>query len=226
MKASEILDRILPRWRSRLPSGFSRMDVDGFVRRHRRTLEGHVGLALARRRAEAGHAPRAPEEFAAYGPVVARERIHDAAPDADVLARLMKRLTAEFATGRYHERSVLSNVGLEYADSRAEAILVRAHGWDPVPLLLDRPALAFAASGEVIAVRDHMGSLEIRPDLRGRLNHLHTDLFRAEEQILHMREEMNLEWDTPERLGRYALAIWAGARAAAALSTTPIRTSP
>lgn len=226
MKPAETLGRILPRWRAKLPPRFSRADVDGFIRRHRQTLEVLVASALARRRAEAGHGPETADEFAAYDPVVARERAHDAEPDAAVLDRLVRLIDADLATGRYHEASVLSNLGLEYVDSRAEAILVRARGWDAVPLLLDRPALAIVAGGSVIALRDHMGSLAIRPDRRGQLNHLYADLSRAEDQIVHMREEMRLEWNTRERLRRYALAIWAGARAAASLTTTPIRTSP
>lgn len=224
MTPAENLDRILPRWRAGLPSRFSRAEVDGFIRRHRRELEAHVAGALARRRAEAGHRPTIVEEFTAYDPIVDRERLLDAEHDADVLARLMKRIDAEFATGRYHEASVLSNVGLEYVDSRAEAILIRIEGWDVVPLLSDRPAVAIVG-GSVIALRDHMGSLAIRPDKRGQFNHLFAAFRRAEEQVLHMRDEMRLEWNTKERLRRYALAIWEGARAAASLSN-PTRISP
>lgn len=225
MTPAEVLSRILPRWRAKLPPRFSRADVDGFVRRHRRELEDHVARALDRRRAEAGHRPTTQDEFAAYDPIVARERVHDAEPDADVLARLMTRIDAEFATGRYHEASVLSNVGLEYVDTRAEAIFVRTEGWDAVPLLGDRPALAIMASGSLIAFRDHMGGLAIRPDKTGRINHLYAALRHAEEQVLHMREEMRLEWNTKERLRRYALAVWVGARAVASLHN-PTRISP
>jgi hypothetical protein len=223
---AEILGRVLPRWRANLPPRYSRADVDGFVRRHRRELESLVAGALARRRAEAGHRPTTVEEFAAYDPIVTRERIHDAESDGDVLARLMKRIDAEFATGRYIEASVLSNVGLEYVDARTEAILVRVEGWDAVPLLSDSPALAIVGGGAMIALRDHMGGLATRPDKFGQINHLFAALRRSEEQVLHMREEMRLEWNTKERLRRYALAIWVGARAYASQFTLPIRTSP
>ncbi len=226
MTPAELLGRILPRWRAKLPPRFSRADVDGFVRRHRRELEAEVAKAVARRRAEAGHRPTTMEEFAGYDPIVTRERTFDAEPDADVLTRLMKRIDAEFATGRYRETSVLSNVGLEYVDTRAEAILVRAEGWDAVPLLIERPALAIVISGSVTALRDDMGGLAIRPDKSGQLNHLFAALSRAEEKLIHMREEMRLEWNTKERLRRYALAIWVGARAYASQFTLPIRTSP
>ena len=78
----------------------------------------------------------------------------------------------------------------------------------------------------MIALRDHMGGLAIRPDKFGQINHLFAALRRSEEQVLHMREEMRLEWNTKERLRRYALAIWVGARAYASQFTLPIRTSP
>lgn len=226
MTPAEILVRVLPRWRAKLPPRYSRADVDGFVRRHRSELESLVARALAQQRAEAGHRPTTVEEFAAYDPIVTRERILDAESDGDVLARLMKRIDAEFATGRYIEASVLSNVGLEYVDARTEAILVRVEGWDAVPLLGNRPALAIVSGGAMIALRDHMGGLAIRPDKFGQINHLFAALRRSEEQVLHMREEMRLEWNTKERLRRYALAIWVGARAYASQFNLPIRTSP
>ena len=39
-------------------------------------------------------------------------------------------------------------------------------------VLGDRPALVIMASGSVIALRDHMGGLAIRPDKSGQINHL------------------------------------------------------
>lgn len=225
MKPAEILDRVLSRWWAKLPPRFSRVEIDGFVRRHQRVLEDLVILAVAQRRAEAGHSPESAPEFAAYDPIVTRERARDIEPDDAVMIRLMAMIDEDFRTGHYHEESVLSNLGLEYVDTRAEAILLRARGWDAVPLLLDRPALAVVVAGSVVAFRNHMGSLAIHPDRRGTLNHLYADLSRAEETILRMRDEQPLEWNTKERLQRYALAIWAGARAAASQLTFP-RTTP
>lgn len=225
MKPAEILGRLLTQWRAKVPPRFSRVEVDEFIRRHQRELEGLVAKAVAQRRAEAGHSPETAVEFAAYDPIVARERTKDSAPDEAVVVRLMALIDVEFRTGRYHEASVLSNLGLEYVDTRAEAILLRARGWDVVPLLVDRPALAVVVAGSVVALRDHMGSLAIHPDRRGTLDHLHADLSRAEEAILRMRDEQPLEWNTKERLQRYALAMWSSARAAASQQTSP-RTSP
>lgn len=225
MTPAEILGRVLPRWRAKLPPGYSRVEIDGFVRRHRRVLEDLVTAALGLRRAEAGHAPETAGEFAAYGTVVTRERPRDAEPDDAVLVKLMALIDKDFSTGRYREESVLSNLGLEYVDTRAEAILLRARRWDAVPLLVDRPALAVVVAGSVVALRDHMGRLAIHPDRRGTLNHLYADLSHVEDEILQMREAQPLEWNTKARLRQYALAMWAGARAAAS-SLTPQRTSP
>jgi hypothetical protein len=83
----------------------------------------------------------------------------------------MKAIDKDFAAG-YFERTVMSNLGLEYVDTRAEAILLRKRSWDAVPLLLDRPALAVVAGSSVVALRDSMGRLAIHPDRRGTLNQL------------------------------------------------------
>lgn len=213
MKPAETLDRLLPRWRAKLPPRYSSQMVDGFIRRRRAELEGLVVQALVRRRAEAGEVPDTADDFAAYHPIVDRERRHDAESDKAVLARLMKAIDKDFAAG-YFERTVMSNLGLEYVDTRAEAILLRKlRGWDAVPLLLGRPALAVVAGNSVVALRDSMGRLAIHPDRRGTLNQLHFDLSKVEDKIMHLREDMNLEWNTKERLDQYARSLWRRARA-------------
>jgi hypothetical protein len=80
-------------------------------------------------------------------------------------------------------------------------------------LLLDRPALAIVAASTVVALRDSMGILAIHPDRRGTLNQIHFDLSKVETKIMHLREDMNLEWNTKERLDRYARSLWRRARA-------------
>jgi len=212
VKPAEVLERLLPRWRAKLPPGYSPQTVDGFIRRRRAELEGLVVQALARRKAEAGEVPDTADDFAAYNPIVDRERRHDADSDKAVVARLMKAIDKDFAAG-YFERTVMSNLGLEYVDTRAEAILLRKRSWDAVPLLLDRPALAVIAGSSVVALRDSMGRLAIHPDRRGTLNQLHFDLSKVEDKIMHLREDMNLEWNTKERLDRYARSLWRRARA-------------
>jgi hypothetical protein len=89
------------------------------------------------------------------------------------------RARAAHAAGRrrlsrgYREQLILTNYGLEYVETRAEAIVLRAYGWDAVPLLLVRPALAVVAAGMTVALRDWFGRLAIHPARRGTLNHLH-----------------------------------------------------
>lgn len=226
MNPAEILERLLPRWRATLPPSYSPATIDGFVRRHRGELEDLVVLALARRKAEAGEAPDTAVEFAAYNPIVERERPLDAGTDKAVLVRLMKLIDKDFAAG-YAERTVLSNLGLEYVDTRAEAIMLRTlGGWDAVPLLLDSPALGFVLDGSVVAVRDSMGRLAIHPDRRGTLNQIYFDLSKVEDKILHLREDMDLEWNTKERLDRYARSLWRRARALEPYKIVEKRTYP
>lgn len=225
MKPAEVLERILPRWRARLPRHLAPAVVDAFIRRHRAELEVRVAQALARRQAEAGETPETPEEFDAYDSIVTRERRHDSGSDKAVLARVMELLDRNFAAG-YNERTVMSNIGLEYVDTRAEAILLRPQGWDAVPLLLERPALAVIAENSVVALRDAMGRLAIRPSRRGTLNQLHFDLNRVEIKIMHLREVINQEWDTKERLERYARSLWKQARAVKGPLPNHTRISP
>jgi hypothetical protein len=134
----------------------------------------------------------------------------------------MRQVDAQFAEG-YNELSVFHNFAVEYIDARTEAIFLRDAGWDVVPLLLERPALAIVAGGHVVAVRDWRGWLTIHPERRGTLNHLFADLDRAEEKLLHLREVLDLYPDTKERLVKYAYAMWKRARKAAA-QNYPART--
>lgn len=215
MTASQLLDRLLPRWRARLGAAYSPAYIDGFIRRHRDALEELVAQVLRQRSAEGGETPETAEEFAAYDPVVARERKHDAGTDKAVLERLMQQIDADFRAG-YREQLILVNFGLEYVETRAEAIVLRSYGWDAVPLQLDRPALAVIAANTTVALRDSFGRLAIHPTRRGTLNHLHTDMFKVEAKVQHLSQEINLARDTKERLGVLAKALWKRARATAA----------
>ena len=206
---------LLPRWRARLGAGYPPAYVDGFIRRNREVLKAIVAQVLLRRRSEVGETPHTHEEFAAYDPIVARERKQDAGTDRVVLERLMQKIDADFRAG-YREQLILVNFGLEYVETRAEAIVLRSYGWDAVPLQLDRPALAVIAANTTVALRDSFGRLAIHPARRGTLNHLHTDLFKVEAKVQDLRQELNLPRDTKERLGVLAKALWKRARATAA----------
>jgi len=209
------LERLLPRWRARLGAGYPPAYVDGFIRRNREALEAIVAQVLLRRRAEVGDTPHTNEEFAAYDPVVARERKQDARTDRAVLERLMQRIDADFRAG-YREQLLLVNFGLEYVETRAEAIVLRSYGWDAVPLQLVRPALAVVADRTTVALRDWFGRLAIHPDRRGTLNHLYADISKVEARVQQLSEELNLPHDTKERLGALAKGLWKRARAVGA----------
>jgi hypothetical protein len=216
----EALDTLLTRWRAALPMRYAPAYIDGFVRRHRDLIEALVVSARARRRAERGDRPQTVADFAAYDAIVTRERSIDAGPDKAILARLMTLIDADLREG-YRELLVFNNLGLEYIDTRTEAILLRTLGWDAVPLLLPSPALAVVVAGSLVALRDCMGGLVIHPDRRGTLNNLRTDLREAEQTILALREAIQIEPDTKERLAMYARAIWKRARAKNLHPTTP-----
>jgi hypothetical protein len=209
---AEVLEQLLTRWRAALPVRYQPTYIDGFIRRNWRLLEGLVAGVLARRKAARGDRPVTAEEFAAYDPLVARERPRSAESPKAILNRLMSLIDADLRQG-YREQLVLNNLGLEYIDTHAEAIMLRSAGWDAVPLLLPSPALAVLTAGSVVALRDSMGGLAIHPDRRGTLSHLHADLRRAEARILELREVIRIETNTKERLAAYAKALWKRARA-------------
>ena len=207
------IDRFIDRWRATLSPSFTSEDFDGYMRRHRAEVEALILDTLARRGAETGERPEIRADFLAYDAVVSAQRLVDGQPDAQVLRELMRQVDAQFAEG-YNELSVFHNFAVEYIDARTEAIFLRDAGWDVVPLLLERPALAILADGHVVAVRDWRGWLNIHPERRGTLNHLYADLRQAEEKLLHLREVIDSERDTKERLTKYARVMWKRARAA------------
>ena len=194
-----------------LPPAFTPEAIDGFMRRHRGEIHALVLKTLARRGAEGGETPELLADFLAYDAVAAAQRIVDAQPDPQVLRKLMRQVDAQFAEG-YNELSVFHNFAVEYIDARTEAIFLRDAGWDVVPLLLERPALAIIAGGHVVAVRDWRGWLKIHPERRGTLNHLFGELDRAEDKLLALRDALGLERNTKERLMKYATAAWKHAR--------------
>lgn len=209
----EDMDRFIDRWRATLPSSFTAEDFDGFMRRRRAEVEALVLNALARHGAGTGQRPELDVDFLAYDAVVASQRLLDDQTDAKVLRELRRRVDLQFAEGAT-ELSVFHNFAVEYIDARTEAIFLRDAGWDAVPLLLDRPALAILIGGHVVAVRDWRGSLSIHAERKGTLNHLYAHLREAEEKLLQLRDLIDSDRDTKERLTKYARAMWRRARAA------------
>jgi hypothetical protein len=67
MTPAAVLDKVLPRWRAKLPPRFSQEFIDGFVTRNRGALEGVVACAMMLRRVKRGASPGTPEAFVTYG---------------------------------------------------------------------------------------------------------------------------------------------------------------
>lgn len=219
----QVLGAVLPRWHAALPPGIARADADGFVARHEGELLALIAHALAALDGRGG--PRTAEQFAAFDLLVPPNRRRDAGPDDAVIARVLRRVDAVLAQG-YGELGVLQNQGREYIDARAEAILVRAAGWDAVPVLSILPALAIVLGGSVVAVRAANGTLGIHPARAGTLNDLHAAVFKAETRVVEFADEVDVVPNTRERLGRYAVALWDRARAEAHTMTIPKAREP
>lgn len=205
------LARVLPRWRARVSSRFAAAEIDDFIRRHRQALEALVAGALARRKAERGELPDTAVEFAAFDPIVAWNRRHNAGSDRAIFAWLRVRVETMIARGQ-PEPLVLRSFAVPFVDMRAEAIVLRKAGWDPVVLFISQPAVAFVVGGAVVALRDFEGRVAIHPDRRGRLNQLFFDLERAEKWIGAVHEASDTPFDTTERLQRFAESLWTRAR--------------
>lgn len=70
MTPAAVLDRVLGRWRARLPATYSPEAIDGFIRRNRPALETVVDRAMKARRAKRGSLPDAggPRWFEHFNP--------------------------------------------------------------------------------------------------------------------------------------------------------------
>ncbi len=119
---ADVFDALTTRWRASLPVRYPVEAVDDFLVRNRPQLVALVTSTLVARYAELGEPPETAAEFAAYDPIVARERSSSAAPHGRILSRLMKRIDRELAGG-YRQQLVINNLGLEYVDTHTEAIL-------------------------------------------------------------------------------------------------------
>ncbi|MEZ4454755.1 MAG: SNF2-related protein, partial [Nannocystaceae bacterium] len=214
MTASEVLDKVLPRWRATLPPRYSAEFIDGFIARNRAALEALVAQAMTIRRLRRGALPRTAEEFSAFRLLAERERKHDAATDAEVLRRVKKRMDKMLEGAADDEsRARASGMQVEYALLRAEAMLLRQRGWDAVPLLLRRPSLAIYSASSVVLVHRHDPEPEeaIFPGFEASsVADLRADAEAAHEQATAIRAQ--IPGTKPERI---ATALWARARGSA-----------
>lgn len=215
MAAEHRLKQAVEQWRTQISARFS---LDAMVRLEQANSDAIATIlaeALPLLRARGGEAPETTEDFAAYNAIVQRERPRELMKDAAVLRRLNTRIDRQLAEGG-PEWDVFQNTAREYVLARAEAMLLRERGWDPVALLITGgPAIAIIASGTVVAVRNHMGGLYIHPYRRGTLNHLYADMRKAEEKVLALMETMKTALkNTKETLAPFATELWKLARKA------------
>ena len=216
MAAEHRLKEAVEQWRTELSARFSLDEIVRLEQANGDAIATILAEALPILRARGGEAPDTAEDFAAYNAIVERERPRELLKDAAVLKRLHARIDRQLAEGG-PEWDVFQNTAREYVLVRAEAMLLRERGWDPVALLIPgAPAIAIIASGAVVAVRDAMGGLHIHPYRRGTLNHLYADMRKAEERVLALMEKMKAPApkNTKETLTPFAAELWRLARKA------------
>jgi hypothetical protein len=199
MTPAAALDKLLPRWRGKLPPRFSPEFIDGFIARNRSALEAVVARAMMLRGIKRGAAPETPEAFVAYGRLVERERPKDADDDKVVLRRMRARLEK----GKSHATLLV------HVEARATAILLRTAGWDAVPMLLREPAIGVVAGKAVVGVVDVAGVLHVAADF-DRAEQLRSDLEAAQTKVATLTRDLG-----ENNFDRFALGLWARVRGAA-----------
>jgi hypothetical protein len=202
MTPTAVLDKLLPRWRAKLPPRFSPEFIDGFVTRNRDALEAVVARAMMLRGVKRGASPETPEAFVAYGRLVERERPKDADVDKAVLQRVRARLEKMKGRARVEPEAAL----LVYVEARAEAMLLRQAGWDAVPLLLREPAIAVLLGNAVVGVVDVVGALHVAAGF-DRAEQLRSDLEAAHTKVEALARELG-----ESRFERFALGLWTRVR--------------
>jgi hypothetical protein len=202
MTPAAALDKLLPRWRSKLPPRFSPEFIDGFITRNRSALEAVVARAMLLRGVKRGAPPETSEAFAAYGRLVERERPKDADEDKAVLHRVRARLEKMKGRARVEPQAAL----LVYVEARAEAMLLRQAGWDAVPLLLREPAIAVVSGDVVVGVVDVLGALQIAAGF-DRAEQLRADVEAAHAKVEALARELG-----ESRFERFALGLWTRVR--------------
>jgi cytochrome c-type biogenesis protein CcmH/NrfF len=210
MSPAEFLEGFLPRWQAGLSPRLTPF-VDRFLRLHRGVLLVLAQRALARLRARRGELPDTVIEFAAFDPVVAHERILSSRSDDAVLRQLRRRIDERRARGE-SEADVLARFVDPYVAARTQAILLWYAGWDAVPLMLARPALAVAISGVVVAVRDMRGKVSLHPLESDELARLENDFKKAETRATYLIHEADQDRSTADEFLRFAGTVWGLAR--------------
>jgi hypothetical protein len=215
--AAAALEKLLPRWRARLPARYSAAYIDGFIARNRSALAELVARSMMLRRVLHGTPPTTPDEFAAYGKLAARERSRDAEPDSVVLTRVAARIERMKPRGRIAPELAARR----YVEARAAAILLRRAGWDAVPLLLREPATAILVGGDVVAVVD-----EVEQEVAVAAGF--ADGERLRKVLVEMHQALlDVTRDIPEaRLERFAAVLWARVRGPQGAAPPPPAETP
>jgi hypothetical protein len=232
--AAIALEKLLPRWRAKLPARYSPEYIDGFLARNRSALAEIVEQAMMYRRVKQGTPPNTDEEFFAYRKLAERERPRDAEPDDLVLKRVAERHAKMKPRGRATPDAAVRH----YVEARARAVLLRRAGWDAVPLLLREPATAIFERDEVVAVvRGIKGVLEGRlvavvDEIEGTVAmapapgfadevRLRNAVFTADQQITKLIRDIS-----ESQLERYAAVLWARVRGPSSTTAAPTAETP
>ncbi|MBL9102489.1 MAG: hypothetical protein JNL82_16125 [Myxococcales bacterium] len=210
MTATEFLESFLPRWQAGLSPRLA-PSVERFLRLHRGVLEVLTQRALAGLRARRGELPDTVIEFAAFDPVVARERILSSQSDDAVLRQLRRWIFERMARGE-SEADVLTRYVDPYITARTEAILMWYAGHDAVPLMLRKPVLAVTEAGSVVAVRDPHGKVALHPLRSDALQHVWFDFKKAGIRAAYLFEEADQDRSTADEFLRFAGVVWGLAR--------------
>ena len=133
---------MLARWRDALPARFSPQVVAAFLQRNG-VVVGRISAAAAgRRTARRGESPDDVEAFEAYTDLVhtlpIAERALAPSSDGAVLKQLLALVDADLKNG---DRAAIQNVGVQFIDTRAEALVMRRSGWDVLALMTASPVL-------------------------------------------------------------------------------------
>ena len=201
LSAEERLTAVIEHWRSSALARHPAARIERLITTRRHDL----AWLLAQAQASRGLLPATAQEFDAYAPLVKRARRWDAEPDDKIVARLLA-----------HTRNALSLLTTEFITHRSASLLLRGAGWDAVPLLLKRSALAVVAEDQIAAVLDDRDRIGLHPRLGAALKkRLHGAVRRAQDRAHELREDSRrLEGPAvgPVTLQKVARHLWERAR--------------
>ena len=201
LSAEERLTAVIEHWRSSALARHPAARIERLITTRRHDL----AWLLAQAQASRGLLPATAQEFDAYAPLVKRARRWDAEPDDKIVARLLA-----------HTRNALSLLTTEFITHRSASLLLRGAGWDAVPLLLKRSALAVVAEEQIAAVLDDHDRIGLHPNLGAALKkRLHEAVRQAQDRAHGLRghsRRMDGPAVGPVTLQKVASLMWERAR--------------